>query len=125
LQASHSSSGPNADVRLGRGDTGKQNYQVQLYAFDVLSVDGEDVRDLPLSMRKSNLDRLLRGRPDGILHQPVRDRCHRARAACALGLECLVSKRSDRPYRGGRSPHWIKIKNRQCPALQRVKEAFR
>jgi hypothetical protein len=47
------------------------------------------------------------------------------RAACALGLECLVSKRSDRPYRGGRSPHWIKIKNRQHPALQRVKEAFR
>jgi ATP-dependent DNA ligase len=29
-----------------------------------------------------------------------------------IGLEGLVSKRSDRPYRGGRSPHWIKVKNR-------------
>jgi hypothetical protein len=36
----------------------------------VLAVDGEDVRDLPLSMRKANLDRLLRGRPDGIFLNP-------------------------------------------------------
>jgi ATP-dependent DNA ligase len=39
---------------------------VQLCAFDVLAIDGEDLRKLPLSMRKTNLDRLLRGRPDGI-----------------------------------------------------------
>jgi ATP-dependent DNA ligase len=46
--------------------SGKQNAEVQFCAFDVLAVDGEDVRELPLSMRKLNLDRLLRGRPDGI-----------------------------------------------------------
>jgi len=50
--------------------SGKQNDQVQFCAFDVLAVDGEDVRDLPLSMRKANLDRLLRGRPDGIFINP-------------------------------------------------------
>jgi ATP-dependent DNA ligase len=36
---------------------------VQLCAFDVLAIDGEDLRNLPLSMRKTNLERLLRGRP--------------------------------------------------------------
>ena len=44
----------------------KQNHEVQLCAFDVLAVDGDDLRGLPLSMRKTNLERLLRGRPDGI-----------------------------------------------------------
>jgi hypothetical protein len=34
------------------------------------------------------------------------------RAACEMGLERLVSKRRDRPYQGGRSKHWIKVKNR-------------
>src|ERR1700722_5517009 len=42
--------------------SGKQNDQVQFCAFDVLAIDGEDVRDLPLSMRKANLGQLLRGR---------------------------------------------------------------
>jgi len=45
---------------------GKNNHEVQLCAFDVLALGGEDLRDLPLSMRKTNLERLLRGRPDGI-----------------------------------------------------------
>jgi ATP-dependent DNA ligase len=40
----------------------KQNQEVQLCAFDVLAIDGEDLRGLPLSMRKTNLDRLF-GRP--------------------------------------------------------------
>jgi bifunctional non-homologous end joining protein LigD len=44
--------------------SGKQNAEVQLCALDVLAVDGDDLRKLPLSMRKVNLDRLLRGRPD-------------------------------------------------------------
>jgi bifunctional non-homologous end joining protein LigD len=39
-------------------------------------------------------------------------------AACRMGLEGLVSKQSDRPYRGGRSKDWIKIKNRKHPATR-------
>jgi bifunctional non-homologous end joining protein LigD len=45
-------------------------------------------------------------------------------AACDMGLEGLVSKRSDRPYRGGKSPHWVKVKNRAHHAFDRVKQAF-
>jgi hypothetical protein len=45
---------------------GKHNEELQLCAFDVVAMDGGDMRRLPLSMRKANLARLLRGRPEGI-----------------------------------------------------------
>lgn len=48
----------------------KQDAEVQLYAFDILALGGEDLRQLPLTMRKTNLARLLRGRPDGIFLAP-------------------------------------------------------
>jgi bifunctional non-homologous end joining protein LigD len=48
----------------------KCDEQVQLYAFDILALDGDDLRELPLSMRKTNLARLLRRRPDGIFVAP-------------------------------------------------------
>jgi bifunctional non-homologous end joining protein LigD len=41
-----------------------------------------------------------------------------------MGLEGLVSKRRDRPYPAGRSKHWVKIKNRNHPAMNRVAETF-
>jgi bifunctional non-homologous end joining protein LigD len=50
--------------------SGKHNAEVQFCAFDVLAMDGEDLRNLPLSMRKTSLERLLRGRPDGIFVNP-------------------------------------------------------
>jgi hypothetical protein len=59
---------------------------------------------LPLSMRKAKLDRLLARRPDGVFVHPF-ERGEIGpdlfRAACMMGLEGLVSKRRDRPYRGG------------------------
>jgi hypothetical protein len=48
----------------------KQDDEVQLYAFDIFALDGEDLRTLPLSMRKTNLARLLARRPDGIFVAP-------------------------------------------------------
>jgi ATP-dependent DNA ligase len=102
-------------------------YEVQLCAFGVLAMESEDFRSLPLSMRKTNLERLLRGRTDGIFVNPFESGAigpELFRAACDMGLEGLVSKRSDRPYRGGRSPHWIKVKNRQHHAFERVKNSF-
>ena len=107
--------------------SGKLNQEVQLCAFDVLAVDGDDLRDLPLSKRKTSLDRLLRGRPHGIFVNPFEIGAigpDLFRAACDMGLEGLVSKRSDRPYRSGRSPHWVKVKNRQHHAFDRVKIAM-
>jgi ATP-dependent DNA ligase len=42
------------------------------------------------------------------------------RAACNMGLEGLVSKDRDRPYRGRTSPHWIKVKNRKVRFVSRA-----
>ena len=42
--------------------------------------------------------------------------------ACRMGLEGIVSKRKDSPYRSGRSPHWIKSKNPNAPAVKREAE---
>jgi bifunctional non-homologous end joining protein LigD len=105
----------------------KHDEEVQLYAFDILTLDGEDLRPLPLSLRKTNLVRLLARRPDGIFVAPYEQGeigPDLFRAACNMGLEGLVSKRVDRPYRGGRSPDWVKVKNRKHPAMERVKDAF-
>ena len=105
----------------------KHDHEVQLYAFDMLAGDGDDMRSLPLTMRKTNLARLLTRRPDGIFVAPFEQGeigPDLYRVACSMGLEGLVSKRRDRPYRGGRSPDWVKVKNREHPAMDRVKEAF-
>jgi len=44
------------------------------------------------------------------------------RHACRMGLEGIVAKRRDRPYRPGRSPDWIKVKSPDAPAASRVME---
>jgi bifunctional non-homologous end joining protein LigD len=105
----------------------QHNDEVQLYAFDILALNGEDLRGLPLSMRKTNLARLLARRPDGIFVAPFEQGeigPDLFRAACGMGLEGLVSKRADLPYRAGRSKDWIKVKNRKHPAMHRVQDAF-
>jgi bifunctional non-homologous end joining protein LigD len=86
--------------------SGKSNHEVQLYAFDVLAMDGDDLRPLPLSMRKASLAKLLHRRPDGIFTGSFEQGeigPDLFRHACMMGLEGLVSKRTDRPYRAGRS----------------------
>jgi ATP-dependent DNA ligase len=42
--------------------------------------------------------------------------------ACKLGCEGIVSKRLGSPYRSGRSPHWVKVKNPKAPAVKREAE---
>ena len=107
--------------------SGKHNDEVQLYAFDILALDGDDLRSLPLSMRKAHLERLLARRPDGIFISPFEQGeigPDLFRKACEFGLEGLVSKRKDRPYHAGRSKDWIKVKNRSHDAFDRVKDSF-
>jgi len=82
----------------------RRDEEVQLYAFDILALDGADLRGLPLSLRKTNLAQLLRGRPDGIFVAPF-ERGEIGpdlfRATCNMDLEGMVSKRADRPYGAG------------------------
>ena len=101
--------------------------EVQFYAFDILISDGDDLRKLPLTMRKANLSRLLARRVDGIFLSDFEQGeigPDLFRHACLMGLEGLVSKHKDQPYRAGRSPHWVKVKNRKHPAMARVMDSF-
>ncbi|MCA1458109.1 DNA ligase [Bradyrhizobium sp. BRP22] len=105
----------------------RHNDEVQLYAFDLLAADGEDLRRLPLHLRKSALARLLARRVDGIHVAPYEQGemgPELFRAACDMALEGLVSKHRERPYRAGRCDHWIKVKNRSHPSFERVKDSF-
>ena len=96
-----------------------------LLAFDILELDGIDLRDLPLAQRKRWLKGLL-GRQDGLqlVEHLEGDGAEVFKAACRLGLEGIVSKRADSTYKGGRSKMWLKIKNRNHPALIRAMESF-
>ena len=72
--------------------------------------DGEDLRGLPLSMRKASLSRLLARRVDGIFLSDFEQGeigPDLFRHACLMGLEGMVSKHRESLYRGGRSDHWI------------------
>jgi bifunctional non-homologous end joining protein LigD len=93
--------------------SGKHNDEVQLCAFDVHAMDGH-CADCRYRLRKANLARPLARRPDGIFPSDFEQGEIGAAlfvAACRMGLEGLVSKHRDRPYRNGRSKYWIKVKN--------------
>jgi bifunctional non-homologous end joining protein LigD len=97
--------------------------EVECYAFDMLVSDGEDLRKLPLSMRKTNLAR----RVDGIHLAPFEQGeigPDLFRHACLMGLEGLVSKHRERTYGAGRCTHWQKVKNPEHPAYRRVQDQF-
>jgi bifunctional non-homologous end joining protein LigD len=92
-----------------------------LYAFDLLELNGTDLRPLPLSERKAKLARLLARAPIGIVYSEhtEEDGAVVFRHACKLGLEGIVSKRLSAPYRSGPSRDWLKVKNSDSPAMRR------
>jgi bifunctional non-homologous end joining protein LigD len=84
-----------------------------LFAFDLLYLDGADLRPLPLADRKARLLELIPIGSNGALRFSEHleaDGTAMARSACGLGLEGVISKRRDRPYRSGRGDDWVKIK---------------
>jgi bifunctional non-homologous end joining protein LigD len=82
------------------------------YVFDILELDGRDLRAEPLKRRKQILAELLRGAPDAIRYsQDVVGHGERVLAqVCRLGLEGIVSKEADKPYVSRRAPSWVKSK---------------
>jgi bifunctional non-homologous end joining protein LigD len=89
-----------------------------LVAFDLLSLNGEDLRQRPLEERRGALARLVHG-IEGILFSEalaVEGALVFAKA-CEMGLEGIVSKRRGSRYRSGNSRQWLKSKN---PAFVRT-----
>ena len=104
----------------------RQDYAVTLSAFDLLEIDGEDMRNAPIEQRKQVLARLLTRSYNGIALNAHYggDGAVIFKRACQLGHEGIVSKRLGSPYCSGRSDHWIKIKNPSAPAAKREAAEF-
>jgi bifunctional non-homologous end joining protein LigD len=98
---------------------------VFLFAYDLLELDGGDLRQEPLEVRKATLASLLRRVGAGVqLNQHLEHEDGEVvfRHACKLGLEGIVSKRLGSLYRSGRSRDWLKFKNPDAPAVKREAE---
>ncbi len=101
-------------VALGEEPASRARRGLRFVAFDLLTLDGEDLRPLPLIERKRRLQILLDGLP---ARSAVRSSPHRIgggpgqlAAACVRELEGIVSKRAYAPYRPGRGKDWLKVK---------------
>ena len=86
-----------------------------LYAFDLLELDGADLRREPIEVRKATLASILRKSRPGVrlnehLEHPEGELVFQH--ACKMGLEGIVSKRLGSRYRSGRSPDWLKFRIR-------------
>jgi bifunctional non-homologous end joining protein LigD len=100
-------SGLQMDLKAGRKD------RLAYFVFDLIYLEGVDLRGVALETRKDLLQKI-------ISHQPMRRIQYSDhmdgngpeiyRHACQMGLEGIVSKRLDAPYRSGRGSHWLKSK---------------
>ncbi|TIP73326.1 MAG: DNA ligase D [Mesorhizobium sp.] len=101
------------DFQALRRELGKaESTKLVFHAFDLLHLNGKDLRQLPLLKRKQALERLLKDAPPALVyvdhlegHGPTV-----FEHACEMGLEGIVSKRADSPYRSGRQESWLKLK---------------
>jgi bifunctional non-homologous end joining protein LigD len=107
-------------IRYRRNDA-----SVFLYAFDLIELNGDDLRrEPPLEVRKATLASVLAKTAPGLrLNEHIEADGPTVFAhACKMGLEGIVSKRKTSTYRSGRSPDWLKSKNPACAALKREAE---
>ncbi|MGH6881592.1 MAG: DNA ligase D, partial [Hypericibacter sp.] len=95
---------------------GEEKGELAFVLFDLLYLDGYDLRPLPLLERKAKLLKLLGGNERGPLRFSQhfdQDGAEIYRRACELSLEGVVSKQAHEPYRSGRGLGWLKSKCRE------------
>lgn len=82
-------------------------------AFDLLHLDGEDLREAALVERKAFLKRLIPENSFSLFYAQhvIYTGCLLFRQACRLDLEGIVAKLTSAPYRQTQPPNWVKIKN--------------
>ena len=99
----------------------RANERIFLYAFDLIELNGDDLRREPLEVRKATLASIVAKASPGIRFNEHIDGDGPTIFAHArkMGLEGIVSKRKDSMYRSGRSPDWLKMKN---PVVKREAE---
>jgi len=102
----------------------RHDESVFLYAFDLIELDGKDLRREPIERRKALLAQLVRKPLAGIVVNATFEEPGDVvfKHACALGCEGIVSKRLGSRYRAGRTRDWLKFKNPAAPAVKREAE---
>ena len=97
---------------------------VFLYAFDLVELNGDDLRRDPLEVRKATLASVLAKAAPGLrFNEHIEADGPTVFAhACRMGLEGIVSKRTNSTYRSGPSRDWLKSKNPACAAVKRETE---
>ena len=115
---------PRADGMPDFNALRSRGHEALLYAFDLIELDGDDLRHHPLTVRNTTLTSLIaRAAPGLRFNEHIEaDGSDVFNHACKLGLEGIVSKRKESRYRSGRSPDWIKSKNPNAPAVKREAE---
>ncbi len=93
-------------------------------AFDLIELDGQDLRRQPIEKRKSTLQKPLRQSHPGIVFNShyIVEGATVFQNACKLGCEGIVSKRLGSHYRSGHANCWVKVKNPAAPAIKREAE---
>src|SRR6476661_9162709 len=90
----------------------RRGHGAVLFAFDLIEHDGDDLRDLPLVDRKWRLKKLIgkanKWRAIQYTEHLTGDGPTVLEHVCGMGLEGIVSKRTDAPYRSGPSKMWLK-----------------
>ena len=82
------------------------------YVFDLLHLDGKNLISTPLVERKEQLEKVIPPGADSLRYSEhwIGKGDELLRKACSMGLEGIISKRKDEPYRSGRGKDWLKIK---------------
>jgi ATP-dependent DNA ligase len=102
----------------------RHDEDVFMWAFDLIELDGDDLRREPLERRKGALARMLARAAEGVrLNEHLEAEGPVVfEHACRMGLEGIVSKRKGSWYSSGRSRDWLKAKNPKAPAVTRLAE---
>src|SRR5246127_4293329 len=104
----------------------RANESIFLYAFDLIELNGDDMRRDPLEVRKATLRSMLAKAGLGVrFNEHIEGDGPTVFAhACKMGLEGIVSKRKESPYRSGRSPDWLKMKNPGLLSVQKMQASI-
>lgn len=113
-------------AKLRSSFSGRTAHNAILYAFDLMELNGIDLRREPLEQRRARLRQIVGD--DGAMRFNASvpedfDGPTIFRHACAMGLEGIVSKLRTAPYQSGRCSTWLKVRNPDAPAVRRVQSA--
>src|SRR3954451_16051876 len=99
--------GQTSFARLAR--SGRESATIAYYVFDALVLDGQDLRELPLSERRERLERLQLAAPLHLTERLAGSGIELFEQACQAGWEGLIAKRPESRYEARRSRDWLKV----------------